>query len=170
MPPSRNLTEQARAALPYWSAIWSSAVNRTTTKVLWDGIHAIKDEYNPDAKGPTVQGVNQLRGIASGIAATGRRLESLPGTRPLSVLGIQRAPWARSVGVQRSDPRYSIQFNHTFRVGEDTFTSWRTIQFEGRLPQTVGELRDQIDQDVESLADDYNVEHIEATDLQIMSV
>jgi hypothetical protein len=165
-----SLSAAAIAALPYWSDIRNAAANHLTTEVLWQSIRDTVERYGVIGSGPTVQGVSQLRGVAGAIVRSADELASLPDSKVIKALSIVRAPWARSPSVQRADPRYQIQFVHTFKVGEQEQSQWRTIMFEGRLPRTVGDLREQVDQDVLSLSDDYDVEHIDASDFQIVSV
>lgn len=167
---STSLSEAEIRALPYWSAIRNAAAQHQTTAVLWENIRDIQERYGGVAPGPTVQGVSQLRGIAGSIVRTADELAGLPDTKTLRGFTIPRAPWARPTAVQRANPRYQVQFQHTFSTGEDEVTQWRTITFEGRLPRTVGDLREQLDQDVLSLSDDYNVEHLDASNFQISSV
>lgn len=165
-----SLSKAAIAALPYWSDIRNAAVEHLTTQVLWESIRATVERYGAIGRGPTVQGISELRGIAGAIVRTSAELNALPDTKTLRGVSITRAPWARPTSVQRADPRYQVQFVHTFKVGDDEQSQWRTIMFEGRLPRTVGELREQLDQDVLSLSDDYDVEHLDASDFQLVSV
>lgn len=170
MPPNTQLSQAANDALPYWSAIRGAAVNHLTTAQLWAAIREVQEQYGTIGHGPTVQGISVLRGIAGAIVQTGDELAKLPDSKGLRALTVARAPWARSLGQQRANPRYQVQFQHTFQIGEEQTTQWRTIMFDGRLPQTVGELRSQIEEDVQNLSDDYNVAHIDATSFQLMSV
>lgn len=164
------LSEAAIAALPYWSAVRNAAANHLTTQQLWESIREVQERFGTVGHGPTVQGISQLRGIAGAIVRTGDELARLPDTKTLRGFTVVRAPWARPTAAQRANPAYQVQFQHRFSIGGEESTQWRTIMFEGRLPRTVGELREQLDQDVLSLSDDYDVEHLDATDFQIVSV
>lgn len=165
-----SLTQAAIDALPYWSAIRNAAANHLTTQQLWEGIRAVQETYGTIGRGPTVQGISALRGVAGSITRSAEHFATLADSKSLRAVTITRAPWARTPGAQRANPAYQVQFLHTFNVGDEQQQQWRTIMFEGRLPRTVGELREQIDQDVLSLSDDYDVEHVDATDFQIVSV
>lgn len=170
MAPSTSLSQAAIDALPYWSAVRNAAATHRTTQQLWESIRALQAEYGTIGSGPTVQGISALRGIAGQIERTSREFEALADNKGTRGLTITRAPWARSPGQQRADPRYQVSFLHTFQIGEEQSTQWRSVMFDGRLPRTVGELREQLDQDIESMSDDYDVEHIGASNFQIMSV
>lgn len=165
-----SLSTAAIDALPYWSAVRNAAANHLTTQQLWESIRVLQEQYGTIGRGPTVQGISALRGIAGAIVRSADEFAALPDTKTLRGFSITRAPWSRPIGQQRGNPMYQVQFLHTFSLNGDEQSAWRTIAFDGRLPRTVGELREQVDQDAESMADDYDVEHLGVDNISIWSV
>ena len=164
------LSDNAQRALPYWSAIMGAAASHSTTAQLWAAIRAASETWGNIGKGPTLRGVSELRGIANSIIRASDQIMGLPESKRLLGAQVVRAPWARSPGQQRVSPMYQVRFLHTFTQGGETVQQWRTTSFEGRLPRTIGDLRQLVESDAESLADDYDVQHLDASNIQLLSV
>lgn len=171
MPPRNpGLTAAAQAALPYWRQIEYAAEARMTTADLWSLIRDQAEEYGLATPGVTIQGVNQLRSIATGIQSQSRAFTSLPDSRALPGRYWTQAPWARTTAEQRALPKLQVRFQHTFiRQGELT-SEWRTSVIEGRAPRTAGALRSIVDGDAVQLANKYNVEHVDTGNYQLLIV
>lgn len=173
MPPSRTntaLSEHARAALAYWPQIQHAAAVGMTTADMWATIRASAADLGLETPGVTVQGVSALRGIASGIERTAAGLNRAESNRRLISDMISTPPWARPPGEQRADHVYQVRFLHTTLQDGIEQADWRTITFSGRLPRTVGQLRQLAEGDAIQLARKYKGEHAGIDSLQLFAV
>ena len=165
-----NLSPGAEAALPYWSIIEAAATEHWRTEVLWDALRSKAAEYGLASPGVTITGISQLRGIAGGIRARGQSVEAMPNSRPLAGRYWTQAPWARTLGEQRTAPMQQVRFQHTFIRNGETVTEWRTSIMEGKAPRTVGELRSRVQSDAINMSKKYGVEHVGIGALQLLVV
>lgn len=166
----RALSEAALRALAYWPQIEWAAANHLTTADLWANIHAAADELGLSSPGAPLQGVNELRAMATRIQAASARLNTAPPTNRLRAEYRALAPWSRSQRQMNTSPMYSVRFAHTFMSNGEQITEWRTSVFNGRPPRTVGQLFELVDNDARNLAKDYGVEHLSADDLQLLLI
>lgn len=173
MPGSRsnpNLSPHATAALAYWPQIQHAAATGMTTADMWATIRASAAELGLESPGVTVQGVSTLRGIASGIERTAASLNRADDGRRLISDMISTPPWSRGPGVRAADRVYQVRFQHTTLQDGQPSTDWRTVTFTGRLPRTVGELRQLAEGDAIQLARKYNGEHAGIDAMQLFAV
>lgn len=166
----RELSPAAQKALAYWPQIEYAAAYRMTTADLWNAIRDEAERLGLASPGVPLQGVNELRGIATRIQASSDRLNAARDEQRITRLMRAEAPWRRTYRAQRANPMFSVRFAHTFTSNGEQFTEWRTSVFQGRAPATVGQLRQLIENDARNLAKDYGVEHVSADDLQMLVI
>lgn len=140
------------------------------TAELWANIRAAAEAQNVPLTGVTVQGVSQLRSLATAIQGKAGQFEGYTDSKILRRAMFAQAPWSRSLAEQSAMPRLTVRFQHTFERNGEEVTEWRTSMFDGQLPRTVGDLRDLVEQDAINMADKYGVEHIDISDLQLFAV
>lgn len=173
MPPSRTntaLSEHARAALAYWPQIQHAAATGMTTADMWATIRASAADLGLETPGVTVQGVSALRGIASGIERTATGLNRSADERRLISDMISTPPWSRGPGVRAADRVYQVRFQHSTYQDGELQQNWRTVTFSGRLPRTVGQLRQLVEGDAVQIARKYKGEHAGIDSLQLFAV
>lgn len=158
-------------ALAYWGEIEYAAANRLTTADLWASLRAAAAELGQESPGVTVQQVNEVRHLATGIQAASRRLERIdPSSSIRDGRLIAEAPWSRSLAERSALPMYQVRYQHTVDGPNGVETAWRTSTFRGELPRTLGDLQDAIDEDAENLADKYGGAHVGVSAMQILAV
>lgn len=165
-----DLTPAARKALAYWPQIELAAAERMTTADLWSTIQDAAEELGLASPGVTLRGVSELRGIATTIQASGRRLERLMDSADLTGRHVAEAPWSRSLAERDALGIYQVRYQHTTLTPEGPETNWRTSVFYGQLPGSVGELRDALAEDAAQLANKYGVDHVDLSNVQVLAV
>jgi len=158
-------------ALAYWAEIEYAAANRMPTADLWRVLNDAAASLGLDSPGVTIQQVNEVRSMASGIQAASARLARLDPSYSLSDgRVVAQAPWSRSPAERQALPMYQVRFQHTVNGPNGEETQWRTSTLRGRLPRTLGDLLDAVGEDAENLADKYGGEHVGVGSLQLLSV
>ena len=165
-----NLSDQAKAALAYWPQIEYAADNGLTTADMWGIIRDAAEDLGLASPGVTVQGVSQLRGLASGIQRRADQFNAFPDSKRLPGTAWSEAPWSRSLADQRAMPKWQVRFQHTFLVNGAEVTEWRSTVRSGRTPRTKGELLGVVDEDAENMARDYGVEHVGTSGHQLLVI
>lgn len=164
------LTPDAVQALAYWGSISRAAAEGVTTQAMWGYIRDEAARLGLDSPGVSVQGVSRLRGIASGIERTSDALNRAADNRRLISEFVSTPPWARTPGERKANRIFNVRFQHTVLRNGEMVTEWRTTKFSGRLPRTVGQLRDLVEGDAVQLARKYPSEHVGIDGLQLFAV
>lgn len=165
-----DLSDAARNALAYWPQIEYAAANRMPTAQLWDTLNAAAADLGLDTPGVTLQGVNELRHLATTIQASSARLERSDPSYRLEGNLVSEAPWSRSLAERDAMPMFQVRYQHTTVGPNGEETNWRTSTFHGQLPGTIGDLFDAIEEDAEHLADKYGHSHVGTGGHQVLSV
>lgn len=165
-----DLSDEARAALAYWPQIEYAAANHLPTAALWDTLKAAASDLGLESPGVTLQGVNQLRSMATTIQGASARLERSDPSYRMEGRLISEAPWSRSLAERDAMPMYQVRYQHTTVGPNGEETSWRTSTFHGQLPSTIEDLYDAIDEDAEHLADKYGHSHVGVSGHQVLAV
>lgn len=165
-----TLSPAGRAALGYWPQIELAAAEGLTTADLWALIRDAADELGLSSPGVTVQGVSELRGIASGMQRRSGEIARLPDEKTLTGRLLTLAPWARSAGERKANPQYHVRYQHTTRQNGELVTEWRTSKFGGKFPGTLGDLRRLVEVDAQQLAKKYGVEHVGVDGLELWAI
>ena len=165
-----ELSPDARGAMRYWSVIESAARLRATTADLWAAINDAAAEQGLSSPGVTLRGVNELRSYAAQQQNAADRLARSDRGAPMEDRLIGPAPWAREGAEYASVDRWQITYLHTTLDNGEERSDWRTSMFTGTLPDTVGELMDQLDVDAETLADEYELQHVGVGSITVLRV
>lgn len=171
MPPRNpGLSDAAKKALVYWPQIEYAASAGLNTADLWSILRDTALEIGLSSPGVSILGVNQLRGLATQIQRNAREVAGLADSKRLLGRMISTPPWARHNTGRNVDPVFHVRYQHTFITNGEESTEWRSSRFGGKLPRTIGDLRQAIDFDAQQLATKYGVEHAGISDLQIFRV
>lgn len=165
-----DLPPAAQKALAYWPQIEYAASAGLTTADMWGIIRDAAEELGLASPGVSAAGVSTLRGLAGGIQRAAQVLEASPGDRALTAQQFAQAPWSRPLAEQNAFPEYHVRYQHTVIIDGEETTVWRTSRFAGRYPSTVEELRQDVDEDAEQIADKYGEEHVGVAGLQLLAV
>lgn len=165
-----DLTPAETKAMAYWPQIEGSAARHDTTASLWASINAAAAELGLTSPGVSAIAVNRLRAMATGIQRRSDQLAALPNSKRLTSGLVSQAPWSRSLAEQRALPKFQARFQHTFTKNGDSVTEWRTSVWDGKLPRTIGQLRDAIDLDAQNMANKYGVEHDSVDAIQLFQI
>ena len=156
--------------MPYWNEISAAANDRATTADLWSRIRDQADQLGLSSPGVSVQGVNELRRLATSIERSGRALTKASETSGIEPGMIGEAPWSRALQDRGGIGIFQVRYKHSFIDSEGLQSEWRTSVFNNGLPATVGELRANIIEDANQLANKYKVEHVGTDFLRILVV
>lgn len=165
-----SFTPGQRKLLAFWGSIQSSVTQRASTSELWNAVRAKAAAEGVELSGVRATDMNALRSIAADQRVKGDRLTAAPKSRAIDASMIGRDLSSRSVGDQLVAPRWIARFEHTIEVGGETQTLWRASVFESALPTTVGELGDQLEQDAQAMADDYDQTHVGVGRISLVAV
>lgn len=165
-----NFTPGQQKLLLYWGSIVNSVFQRVSTADLWDNVRTVAKQEGVELTGVRMTDMNALRSIA---ARQRTAQENLNAARPGSVITagmIASDLSARSPQAQQLAPKSIVRFQHDITVDGQLQTVWRASTIDGPLPATVDDLRFQVEQDAEAMADDYGVTHIGIGLMQISAV
>lgn len=165
-----DLSPAAKRALAYWPQIEFAARYRLTTADLWSTIRDAAEEAGWASPGVTLQGVNELRSMATRIQSAGRNFAAADQDQRLDYTMVAGAPWSRPDNERESLPMWQARFEHSFWQDGELTTEWRTSVFTGRLPATVADMRAAIAEDAEQLADKYGVDHDSVGGVHIVAI
>lgn len=143
--------------LAAWGSILASARSRLTTAQVWDAIRTAfpreQYRYGSDILGA----VNRMRARATGLAETSRLIAKANRGDVLGGRMIGQQIYARSLNDQEKAPVWHVRFQVPVTTPDGTSTDWYTMEYNGVLPATVGDLYDDLDAYADSLGDDYGV-------------
>jgi hypothetical protein len=165
-----ELSAAAQGALVYWPQIEYAAATGMNTADLWSTIRDAAEEAGFDSPGVSVQGVSQLRGMATGIQRAAAEFAEFPDNKRIRATMVGQAPWSRSLAEMKAQPTYQVRFVHTFMDGDVQRAEWRSVVFDGKLPRTAGELRALVEGDAVQLSRKYKVGHVSSDQLQVLAV
>lgn len=160
----------ADKALFYWGDIESGTLSGESTADIWARIRARAETMGLDRPGITAQDVSKIRAAAGQVRAAGTRLGSAPDEESLISRYVGLAPWSRPLEERNTHGMWQVRFEHTVSGDNGDETNWRTVMFKGQLPNTIGELRAQIEQDAQALADKYGVDHLGVGTMSILEL
>jgi hypothetical protein len=147
------LSDAGRAAMAYSGPIAAAVRLRASTSQIWDAIRNAADQVPGGAPLPSVQGVNEIRGLfaqarnATEALSAARDLEERTGL-PQGVTGAMTSTGfrSRSADVLQTAADYLVRFERQYvtPLGQ-AGSQWVTARFPaGQLPATVGELIDSL--------------------------
>ena len=154
--------------LAWWGIIQESATRGATTSELWSAIHTYS-EANGIAEPPGLfREVNSLRSAATQLRNTGRALMGAPQDAAITSDYIGPLPYSRPGASQAVAQRYLARIGYDVLTGGELSTQYVTLDYSGsNLPATVGELRAEFDDAMDSYADHYGQAAVGVTSVQI---
>lgn len=150
-----ELTEGQKALLPYWGNIQSAVSQRIDTAGLWAAVRTAAEAEGVALRGVSATDMSGLRGLA---ASQRNAMDQLNSARPdQTITGSMIAQDLSSRGLadQAMAPSWIVRFEQDVTLGGQLSTVWRSSVFEGSLPPTLNDLRNQIDQDAEEMLASY---------------
>lgn len=163
-----NLTNQRTMA--YWGAIEGATRNGATTAEVWQAVRDAASSLGYDSHGATIQDIAKLRSRAVSMVRADRALERSANNEAVRAETFAVAPYARDLAERNTTAMYQVRIQHTTETDGRIETNFRTITFTGSLPSTIGELRDQVEQDAEAMADQYHVAHVSVSGISILAI
>lgn len=141
----------------FWGSILASARQHATTAQVWEAIRGRADELGVRYPSTILADVNRLRSIASGLAASADRLARARDDQAITGRMIGQQVYSRGLAAQATTPSYHVRFQLPVTTPEGTRTDWYTLEYNGPLPATVGDLRSDLAVYADSLGEDYGV-------------
>lgn len=141
----------------FWGSILASARQRATTAEVWNAIHAAAESSGLAIPSDMFSQVNRMRSLAVGLRRASDTLGGAASTDALTGDMIGRQIYARSGPEQSLAPLFHVRFEMKAIAEGVESTGWYTLQYSGSLPDTVGELEDDIDLYASNLAEGYGV-------------
>lgn len=139
----------------FWGSILLAARVHATTAEVWQAIRDYSNAYGVTIPGNMFSEVNRMRSLATSLRTSAELLGSAaPGDAITgSMIGTQL--YARSALERSLAPAYHVRFELSTTTGEGTSTGWYTLEYEGGLPPTVGDLYHEVATYADSLAGAY---------------
>ena len=146
-----QLTPGQKALLPYWGPIQSAVSQRVSTADLWTAVREAAAAEGVTISGVSATDMSGLRGLAASQRnASANFSQAHPGDTITGSMIAQDIS-SRGLADQALAPSWIVRFEQDLNFEGQLRTVWRSSVFEGSLPPTVDELRNQLDLDAEQL-------------------
>lgn len=142
-------------ALKYYGSILASAYANLSTSDMWTAIRGVQQTYGLDTPGASAPDVSVIRGYANRIVNGSRTLAAAGDSDVITSDMMAVAPYtSRDLNSISTNPVYHVRYLNTVEADDGTTTSvWQTSVFTAAdMPDTVGGLRDAIDNNASELA------------------
>lgn len=139
----------------FWGSILLSARLHATTAEVWQAIKQYGEQAGVALPPDMFAQVNRMRGLATTLRNSGERLATASPSDALTSRMIGQQVYARNAIERSLAPAYHVRFELTTTTDQGSSTGWYTLEYEGNLPATVGELRYEVAQYAESLSGTY---------------
>jgi hypothetical protein len=144
----------------WWGTILAGAREHETTATIYQRIQSQAASAGYGLPSDIFQQVNRMRSLASGLAYASESLEAAPDDYAITSGMIGQQIYARSgADLQALAARYHVRFELTTMTALGPQTDWRTLDYGGDLPLSVGELRDDVEAYAQGLSDAYGDEY-----------
>jgi hypothetical protein len=165
-----ELTPGQRALLPFWGTIVAAAHEGVGTAELWERVRSAAEDQGLPLRGAGAVDMSRLRGIATQQRVARRNFERASTSDMLTADHIAQDISSRDLAAQAAAPQWAVRFEWQTLEGGVMATEWKTNLFTGILPQTKGELLDQLARDAERLGADYGRESVGIGAVSILAV
>lgn len=145
-------------AAAFWGTILASAQQHATTAQVWDALRAARDQLGVSFPSDIFSQVNALRANASRVIVASERLMAASGATAIDSSMIGRPIYARSLAQQEAMPQYEVRLQISVQSLEGTASRWATVYYGSDLPDTVGQLGDDVEAFAAGFANDYGGE------------
>lgn len=146
-----DLTPGMKALLPWWGIIQSAVSQRVQTADLWTIVRDAATREGVELKGVSAADMSRMRAVPAGQRNAGDTFMRARPTDAITADMIAQDISSRSPQDQLLAPRWIARFEHDITVDGELQTHWRASVFEGSLPATAGDLRNQLEQDAEQM-------------------
>jgi hypothetical protein len=160
----------SKRGMYYWGVIEAGTNAGMNTQQLWEAIHEHAGASGLDTPGVSAAEVSIMRGLAGRIRQSGRNLANAQPTYGIDSSMMARAPWARTLSEQNSLTMHQVRFEHTVIRNGEQVSEWRSVMYQGPLPATVGDLKSELENDAQQMADNYGVSHVSAGSITVLEV
>ena len=140
-----------------YGVIQRAVRDRESTAEIWGAVRREAERLGVALPQGMFQAVNTMRSLAAGLRVTSERLAKAEAITPLTAEFIGQQVYMRGGDNPLSGSSYHVRFQVPRTVGDETTMETYTMQFDGALPSTVGELYDELSFYVDQLAGDYGV-------------
>jgi hypothetical protein len=167
-----RLNETQRAVLAdWWTLAYDAGFGGYSTTDLLGAAKSIADASGVSLSFAENTALATLYGYARRMSNAADTVQSALDADTIGPDHIAVPPWARDEAVMNTVPIHHVTFAFTFTDQSGaTVTEFRTSVFEMTFPDTMGELRDAVNEDAQAMADKYRVEFVSADLLQILAV
>lgn len=151
----------------FWGTILLAARVHATTAELWQGIRDAAAMNGVRLPADMFAQVNAMRAIATSIRTSGEAISAAGPEAALEGAMIGRQLYARGDLARSLAPAYHVRFELTTTTAEGQQTGWYTLEYEGALPATVGDLRYDVGTYADSLAGTYGTAVIDVGAIEV---
>lgn len=147
-----------RSTLQFYPAARGAVAQRVNTADFYTALRDAGATFGATPGGLTFTDVNALRSAAAQERNASERFQRVLESNAIDASMISRAPYGRSLATQAAMPIYHVGINLT-TVNKDTGEEaerYVTVQFTGQLPDTKAALLQQVGQDAQAYADNYD--------------
>lgn len=158
---------RAISPLAFWGTIQAAVERRATTAELWAAIRDRTAETGWELPRGMFGEVNRLRSIAASLRRSAEAIAKASPDDPLTSSMIGRLPYARDAVSQSLLPAWHVRTEvRVVRAGEES-REWLTLEYQGALPATVGDLRSVAAAIAAAILEGYNAELAELGTIEV---
>lgn len=154
-------------ASAFWGPILLSARVHATTAEVWSAIKGYAQSQGVEVPPGMFSEVNRMRALATSLRTSGETLARANESDAITSRMIGTQLYARNALERSLAPAYHIRFELTTQTEAGPSTSWYTLEYEGSLPATVGDLRYDVGTYAQSLAGTYGTAVMELGDIEV---
>ena len=142
----------------FYGPLLSSAAQRETTAQMWARLRDFAQRSEVSFPSDIFRQVNSLRSNASSVQAASRNLDRSPGSDTITGGLIGRPIYGRPSASFDTLPQYEARFRLTVQGPEGQAEQWVRVTYGADLPDTVGQLLDELDTFAQDLYAGYGQE------------
>lgn len=165
-----DLTPGASKLLAWWGSVSAGVSQRLDTASMWDAVRNAAANEGVDLAGVSALDMNTLRSYAASQRTAMDNLTRAGDTGPIDASMIGQAPWSRDLNSQNLAPKWEVRYERNVIVDGEEQTLWSTSTFTGERPQSIEDMRAQLEQDAADNAGLYGQQHLSVGRIQITAV
>jgi len=153
--------------MAFWGVVQAAVRQRAPTAEVWRAIRERATEAGWELPRGMFGEVNRMRSLAASLRNSAEQLARARPEDAITGSMVGRLPYARPPESQAALPAWHVRLEtRVIRAGIET-SEWLTLQYQGELPATVGELQAQSAAMAAALVEGYNAELVDVTSIEL---
>lgn len=129
----------------FYGPLLSSAAARETTAQMWQRLRRFADEAGVSFPSEGAVAFNAIRANAVGVQGAARYLDRAPSADAITASAIGRPIYGRPDASFSALPQYEARFRLTVQGPEGLGEQWVRVTYGADLPDTIGQLMDDLE-------------------------